>query len=156
VGSTPTGSRTASATAQGTATTTRGVAAELARTTDTRPDLAPVSTTSAARPAQPQAAVVKPPAASRPATVPSSARPQDAPVAPVAPAPKPKRPANDTAKKAVAVGPLPWSTQLDVAGATLDTLEAGLATDCGLATADRAVWYRVDDPNGVGFVADAS
>jgi hypothetical protein len=54
------------------------------------------------------------------------------------------------------VGQLPWTARLDVAGATLDALESGLATDCGFPATDRAVWYRVDDPDGLGFVADAS
>ncbi|SDP35357.1 hypothetical protein SAMN04489867_2165 [Pedococcus dokdonensis] len=69
---------------------------------------------------------------------------------------KPKAPSNDTARKAVAVRALPTTLRLDVAGATLDSLESGLAADCGFPATDRAVWYRVDDPSGLGFVVDAS
>ncbi|MGO4342230.1 DUF6299 family protein [Pedococcus sp. 2YAF34] len=72
------------------------------------------------------------------------------------PAPSAPRPRNDSYRGATVVADLPTTLREGVAAASLDRLETGLAQDCGLPTADRAVWFRYDDPDGAGFVVDAS
>jgi len=99
--------------------------------------------------------------ASRPESVAQLSRRQSTPAtgttaAKPAAAPRAVPPANDASRGAVLIPGLPTTAALDVAGATLDRLEAGLAADCGSPTTDRAVWFRYDDPAGLGFVADAS
>lgn len=94
------------------------------------------------------------PAARVPASTAPPASTHTAPAQHVGPAAP--RPRNDSYRSATVVRSLPTTFGQDVAGATLDTLEAGLSQDCGLPTADRAVWFRYDDPQGAGFVVDAS
>lgn len=116
-------------------------------TPSTAPSTSP-ATTSRSATAHPSATTAGTVNGARPAAAKSAQHPSVA-------AAQPKAPKNDTARKAT-VAAVPSTARLDVAGATLDSLESGLAADCGFPATDRAVWYRVDDPAGKGFVVDAS